>query len=132
MVSGNGPFHRGSSADTIAAILKEEPPPLSESVAAVAPEVSKTIERCLEKQPEDRFQSASDLAYNLRTISSASGPLVGRSAARFAGWRKSVLWLFSSLVVAAIAVVWWNPGDWRGRLLAPGGSVDRFLIDILY
>jgi len=105
MVSGRGPFDRESSADTFAAILKEEPPPLSESAGTVGPEVSKTIERCLEKEPERRFQSASDLAYNLRTVSGASAPAVERHKPSIAGRRKRTALIGIGVVIAAAVVL---------------------------
>jgi tetratricopeptide (TPR) repeat protein len=76
LVSGQQAFARNTAADTMAAILKEEPSDLSSIDAALPPELERTIRRCLEKRPQSRFQSASDLAYNLRTISSASAPTV--------------------------------------------------------
>ena len=51
-------------ADTISAILHEEPPPLS-SVAPVAPQLERTVRHCLEKAPEERFQNVRDLIFDL-------------------------------------------------------------------
>jgi len=71
-LTGNRPFSRNSSAETIAAILKEDPPKLTESVKQAPPELEKVIARCLEKNPEQRVQSARDLAFDLRHILSKS------------------------------------------------------------
>ena len=68
MLSGQQAFVRKSTAETTAAILKEDPIPLSESGLVVPAELDRTVRRCLEKSPEARFQSASDLAYALRSI----------------------------------------------------------------
>jgi Tol biopolymer transport system component len=68
MLGGRAAFLRTSAAETSAAILKEEPPALSASGVALPAELERTVRRCLEKSPEARFQSSSDLAYNLRSI----------------------------------------------------------------
>ena len=69
MLSGQTAFQRNSTAETSAAILKEEPPNLSDSGTTLPAELERSIRRCLEKSPDARFQSASDLAYNLKSIS---------------------------------------------------------------
>ena len=51
------------------AILKEEPPELGETNAKISPQLEKIVRRCLEKQPERRFQSASDLGFALEALS---------------------------------------------------------------
>ncbi|MHC4176456.1 MAG: protein kinase domain-containing protein, partial [Planctomycetota bacterium] len=73
MVSGDRAFGRDTAADTIAAILREEPPDLAALGKSVPPEVERIIRHCLEKAPEQRFQSARDLASELKAIYSA-GP----------------------------------------------------------
>jgi tetratricopeptide (TPR) repeat protein len=79
------------------------------------PELAGTIRRCLEKRPQARFQSASDLAYNLRTISSASLPSGDRKAPRVRVRSRSAVWfaLAAAGVIAVVAgVALWAP--WRG------------------
>ena len=66
MISGRRAFAGGSAAETLAAILNLDPPLLSRSVAEVIPELERLIWRCLEKRPEERFQSARDLAFTLQ------------------------------------------------------------------
>lgn len=65
MLSGTRAFHRQTLADTMSTILKEDPVPLPE---ALAPALSRIVRRCLEKNPEQRFQSASDLGFALEAI----------------------------------------------------------------
>ncbi len=69
MLSGKAAFLRKSAADTSAAILKEEPERVSSTGIVLPAEIERSIHRCLEKSPDARFQSASDLAYNLKSIS---------------------------------------------------------------
>ena len=72
ILSGRRAFHRESAADTISAILKEHPPDLSETNQRVSPALERLVNHCLEKNPQERFHSASDLAFALEAISSAS------------------------------------------------------------
>ena len=71
LISGKPAFLRNTSADTIAAILTEDPPPL-DAISDAPPEVARIVKRCLEKRPGARFQSASDLAFALRHLSTTS------------------------------------------------------------
>jgi serine/threonine protein kinase/tetratricopeptide (TPR) repeat protein len=69
MLSGRAAFLRKTAAETSAAILKEEPERMSSTGVALPAEMERSIHRCIEKNPDARFQSASDLAYNLKSIS---------------------------------------------------------------
>jgi Tol biopolymer transport system component len=69
MISGKKAFARDSVADTLSAILEQEPPDLSAIGHPVAPAVDRIVRRCLEKRPEDRFHSAHDLALALEAAS---------------------------------------------------------------
>ena len=73
MISGKRPFHGDSQIEIMHAILKAEPPPLSESNKTIPPALEKIIQRCLEKDQDRRFQSTSDLAFALEALSSSSG-----------------------------------------------------------
>ncbi|HEX7830431.1 MAG TPA: protein kinase [Thermoanaerobaculia bacterium] len=75
MVSGEHPFRGDSPADTMSAILREDPPELSSKNANVTPGLERVIRHCMEKSPEQRFQSARDLAFHLDMLSSGSGSL---------------------------------------------------------
>jgi Tol biopolymer transport system component len=74
MLSGKRPFHADSAGETMAAILKEDPPDLSSSNQSISPGLERIVRHCLEKNPERRVHSAHDLAFELDTISSLSGP----------------------------------------------------------
>jgi TolB-like protein/tetratricopeptide (TPR) repeat protein len=74
MLSGQTAFLRGSTAETTAAILMEEPPPLPASDVAVSAQIERIARRCLEKSPEARFQSTRDLAFALRQVASTQVP----------------------------------------------------------
>ncbi|HTR02571.1 MAG TPA: serine/threonine-protein kinase, partial [Thermoanaerobaculia bacterium] len=65
MLSGQRAFRGDSAGETMAAILKEDPPDLSVTNQNVSPGLERIVRHCLEKNPERRFQSASDIAFDL-------------------------------------------------------------------
>ncbi|HXY14518.1 MAG TPA: WD40 repeat domain-containing serine/threonine protein kinase [Terriglobales bacterium] len=72
MLSGKRAFHGDSAADTMSAILKEEPPDLFETNRNVLPALESIVRHCLEKNPAERFQSARDVGFSLEAISDTS------------------------------------------------------------
>ncbi len=74
MLSGKPPFARGTVAETIAAILKDDPPKLDSPVNRISPALKQVIRRCLEKNREDRYQSGRDLTVALKSLA-ASRPI---------------------------------------------------------
>jgi eukaryotic-like serine/threonine-protein kinase len=104
MVSGARAFSSASAVETMSAILKEDPPEIASS-HPVAPGVRSVLLHCLEKRPEDRFQSASDLAFNLEAVSRASGSggvqaIQGRTGT-VASFRRVPLWFLAGTVLGA-------------------------------
>ncbi len=73
MLSGKRAFQGDSAADTMSAILREDPPDLSVTNQNVSPGLERILRHCLEKNPEQRFQSARDLAFDLEALSALSG-----------------------------------------------------------
>src|SRR5262245_1484297 len=73
MIAGRAPFTGATANDCIASILKDEPLELSVTNQKVSPQLEKIVSRCLEKKPEQRFQSASDLCFALEALSAPSG-----------------------------------------------------------
>jgi serine/threonine protein kinase len=65
MLSGQRAFRGDSAADTITAILTKEPPDLSQTNKEIHPGLDRLVRHCLEKNPEERFQSARDVAFDL-------------------------------------------------------------------
>jgi hypothetical protein len=72
MLSGKRAFEGDTPADTMSAILREEPPPLTATFASVPPALERIVRHCLEKNPYERFQSARDLKFDLSELSSPS------------------------------------------------------------
>ena len=82
MATGRRAFARDTAAETMTAILREQPEDFDVTDGDVAPELRRIITRCLEKNPEERFQSARDLAFDLRSIATQTGGAGDRPAAR--------------------------------------------------
>ena len=76
MLAGRRAFHGDTAADTMSAILKEEPVELSATGSAIPPALDRIVRHCLEKSPEQRFQSARDLAFDLETLTGVSTPVI--------------------------------------------------------
>ena len=122
MLSGKRAFEKDSSADTMAAILKEDPPELSGEGEKIPPAVDRVVRHCLEKNPAERFQSARDFAFNLAAISdvsssSATGiPAATQQISR--GKRRVVFATIGTagLVVACIIAYFAGRGVTRGSL----------------
>lgn len=72
MIAGRRAFSGESAAEKMAAILRDEPPDLSRSVAGVPPELARVVLHCLEKNPGERFQSARDVAFALQPVAEGS------------------------------------------------------------
>jgi len=100
MLSAKRAFRRDTPAETMTAVLKEDPPELSDPGHAVSPALDRIVRRCLEKDPEQRFQSAKDLSFALSALSGtdASG------AARIAETHRKVPVLLGAAVVVALAI----------------------------
>jgi serine/threonine protein kinase len=109
MLTSRRAFQKTTSAETMTAILNEEPPPLSQLSRDIPPALQRTVHRCLEKSPEQRFQSASDLAFALEALSdstmvSGSGDIAASPITR--SWRFHARFSAGVLVLAGL-LVWW-------------------------
>src|SRR5208283_2792403 len=106
MLSGKRAFHGDSPVDTMSAILKEDPPELSETNRNVSPALERIVRHCLEKNPAERFQSARDVAFNLEALtdistSSRSGAQVVRLEEESAKARRWLLPVLGGLLLLA-------------------------------
>ena len=111
MLSGERAFQRETLAETMTAILKEEPRELSDVSMATNPQLDRIVRRCLEKKPERRFHSAHDLAFALEALSTPSGSVNQISTTQGSVSRRNLFererlgWLVALLAVIAAAVV---------------------------
>ncbi len=102
MLSGQRAFRGDSAADTMSAILKEDPPELSVTNRNISPAVERIVRHCLEKNPERRFHSAHDLAFDLESLSGDSSAVRPAAAAAGPGIRR---WLPAGLGLLAVLAV---------------------------
>ena len=103
MLSGTMAFSRPTASETIVAILTEEPPELAPSGGAT-PALDRISRHCLEKDPENRFQSARDIAFALSEASSPTGA-TARPLPPLAARRRRIFLATAVLVVLAVAGV---------------------------
>jgi eukaryotic-like serine/threonine-protein kinase len=104
MLSGSRAFRHDTPAETMTAVLKEDPPELSGPGHLVSPALDRTVRRCLEKNPEQRFQSARDLSFALGALSGTDTSGVARATGAAAP-RRIPLLLWSLVALAALATV---------------------------
>jgi TolB-like protein/cytochrome c-type biogenesis protein CcmH/NrfG len=81
LLSGKNAFKRDTNAETMAAILRDEPAELSESGRNISPALDRIVQHCLEKDRDHRFQSARDIAFNLSEQSAPTTPSSARGIA---------------------------------------------------
>src|SRR5947209_524819 len=72
MLSGKRAFRGDSMAETMSAILREDPPDLSETNKTISPALERVVRHCLEKNPAERFHSARDLAFAIESLSGSA------------------------------------------------------------
>jgi hypothetical protein len=105
MLSGKRAFRGDSMAETMSAILREDPPDLSESNKTVSPALERVVHHCLEKNPAERFHSARDLAFAIESLSgtaTTSGPTGFDPVARGPHMRTGALIAAAMLALAAV------------------------------
>jgi len=103
MVSGQRAFRRETSAETMTAILREEPPELSSLRADVSPALERIVRHCLEKNPAERFQTARDVAFALEAFSGTaiSSTVIAALPAPRRSWRTAAI--ATILIIAGVA-----------------------------
>jgi Tol biopolymer transport system component len=122
MVSGRRAFGGETPADTMSAILKEEPPALSDVQQNIPPGLARIVEHCLEKNPADRFQSARDVAFALDAFSGSSSSKVAAVSApgRSGAWQRRAGLIFAAATLAAIVAFL------AGRSSAPASATPTY------
>ena len=113
MLSGKRAFQRDTPPETMTAILREDVPEVTDVQPPIPPALDRIVRRCLEKNPEQRFQSAKDLAFGLEALSqlSSSANTGAQAAVAAAGpASRTKLAIAGAAIVAAgvlVAVGWW-------------------------
>ena len=109
MLTGKRAFRGETAADTMSAILKEEPGELLATNRQVPPALERIVRHCLEKNPEERFQSARDVAFDLEALSTGSGTVSAQplasghtSRAKLLQWVAAVVALLAAFAAGAL------------------------------
>ena len=114
MAAGRKPFERPTAAETMTAVLREDPSEVTRTDGAVPASLDQIIRHCLEKEPSERFQSARDLAFALQAFSSgstASGPQIPAASDRSRG-RRTLVTIGAAVVLLAAGIA--GGRSWRG------------------
>ncbi len=129
MLTGNRAFQKATSVETMTAILNEDPPGLLQMTPNVSPGLQRIVHRCLEKSPDQRFQSASDLAFALGSLSGVdSSSSIPLKAARHTWKPWSGLAAVAAAAGIALAIYFGrhssgNPGlQLQAAILPPPGT----------
>ena len=137
MATGKKPFAGKSQASLIAAILDATPPPVSSISPMTPPALDRVVKTCLEKDPDDRFQTAHDVRLQLEWVAEGgsqagvAAPIAARRKNRERlGWAAAAL---LALVAAGLAVAYVRRGSSvpptvvRSTILPPETNVYRFV-----
>ena len=137
MLTGQRAFAGDTPADTFTAILTKDPPELRTTGGAVPPMLENIVHHCLEKQPEERFQSARDIVFDLQQCAmTSSSHLEARPAAQAFQWRVPLLAFAAFALIAGGLLLGWfwhtpKPSPKFHQLTSRRGTVSsaRFLPD---
>ena len=120
MLSGRRTFSGDTAADVMSGILREDPPELPVAERHIPPALARIVNRCLEKNPAGRFQSARDLAFALDALTSSTGPVAATTVTGREGSRVRSI-PFAAAAAALIAGVLAAGAAW---VLKPAPSAD--------
>jgi serine/threonine protein kinase len=105
MLAGRRAFQKPTAADTMSAILNEDPPAISKITPNISPALLRIMHRCLEKNPEQRFQSAADLTFALEALSDSGSASTGASMSGN-GLTRRLWWVAAAVAVVAVTLFW--------------------------
>ena len=126
MLAGKRAFKRETSAETMTAVLHEDPPDLSTAERQVPPGLERLVRRCLEKRPEERVQSARDLAIALDAVSLGESSTVQAAIVAAAPRRRASPPM--AVAAAVVGVLLAAASYWVGKRAAPAlvDAVPKF------
>ena len=112
LLSGRRAFRAESAVETMSAILKEDPPELSSTVEQLPSGLESVVQHCLEKNPEERFQSARDLAFALDSVSRVSHSGLRAVQADLPKQKRRLSWIWAAGLTAVALLIGWAAGNW--------------------
>jgi eukaryotic-like serine/threonine-protein kinase len=137
MLSGRRAFQRDTAAETMTAILREDPPDIGATPVPLSPALDRIVRHCLEKNPAERFQSGHDVAFALEALSGSGTTGAATAVVRKRTWPPVLRW--GALAAGGLLLVWLGfatgtykasapmglPVSWEGELM--GGPLAGFL-----
>ena len=121
MLSGERAFRGESAAETMAAIAQKDPPEFSGTGAPIAPGLDRIVRHCLEKNPNERFQSARDLAFDLQSLTTSIGSTAVSVPRPAFSKRRALSWVLAALaLVVAAGIGRWTAKPSPETKIAPG------------
>ena len=130
MITGRAAFQAANQAQLVGAILKDDPQPIVDLVPGVSSRLAQTLSRCLAKDPDDRWQSASDLLFELRAI--ADPPPVADARDSQRRWLprrvERAVWAAALVACVAVTVFWAGNRDARPRDPTAGTPPIRYTL----
>jgi len=109
MLSGQRAFKKNTNAETMTAILHEEPQELTSRMGTLPPAVERIVHHCMEKQPRQRFQSARDIAFDLESVSATSS---SSAIATPSGAKQNLPWIRPAMLGAVALAAGLLLGGW--------------------
>jgi eukaryotic-like serine/threonine-protein kinase len=132
MATGRRAFSRDSAPETLTAIIRDEPEPIGRLAPLSPAPLSWIVERCLSKNPDDRYASTRDLSRDLATLRDRVSETSGRSVAVESGATparratRAWPWIAAACLVAAVAALLWA----MRRPAPPPAPVLRFSVNL--
>jgi Tol biopolymer transport system component len=126
LITGKTAFEGKTAVSVMAAVLRDTPAPMTALAPVTPPALERIVKRCLEKDPDDRFQTARDLKHALEDMGAAAAP---------AGYQPAPLWQWGTVVfalmAAALGVAYWRKPvpaaqDYRLAITPPPGVHFEF------
>ena len=111
MATGRRPFDGDSAASVIGAILKDVPPPVSTRASLIPRALDHVVERCLAKDPDERWQSAADVGAVLRWIASSGGEQPAGMRKPRRAWREYAAWSLAAIFLTVLGITISRPAS---------------------
>jgi len=112
MLTGRRVFKGSTAVETLSAVLKDDPDPLSDSGVTVSPGLELIVQRCLEKLPRNRFQSAHDLSLAIEALDSSTesltSPFARSMRGRARGLRRAAILAAATIAAVALGAFLWS------------------------
>ena len=105
MLSGESPFRRRSAVESLSAVLKESPPPVTISGMETPSELQRILRKAMAKEPSERYQGMRDLALDLKELREEIGSTVSRPAVAVTQDRGRPRWLWAAVGATLAALV---------------------------